>query len=142
MADEDDTGFFKKYKWWLIGAGIVLVLLVGAIMMMPKGTGISRGMKASFLTSKNTMLASTILFMISLGISIYKLSTTRRGPPEDWQTLTAYISTGILALLLLYQSVTRSPVNKIYAQYKIDQKSTVAKLRGQANTLEKKLTQI
>ena len=141
MSEEDTTGFFKKYKWLLIGGGVGIILLV-SVLMLSTGARKSAAMKASLLTSKNAMLASTILFMISLGISIYKLSTTRRGPPEDWQTLTAYISTGILALLLLYQSVTRSPVNKIYAQYKIDQKSTVAKLRGQANTLEKKLTQI
>lgn len=133
---EEDKNFFEKYMWWLIGGGVALV--VAAYFVLSKKGKLSGGaMKANFITSKNGMLISTVLLLMSASFSAYKLWTRKEGDETDRNAWIAYISSIVLALLLLYQSVTRKPVGVVYSEYLQNQTQLSASLKQQANKINK-----
>lgn len=136
---EEDKNFFEKYMWWLIGGGGAFVVgFVLYIVLSKKGKLSGGAMKANFITSKNSMLFSTVLFIASASFSTYKLWNRKEGDETDRNAWIAYISSIVLALLLLYQSVTRKPVAVVYSEYLQNQKQLAASLRSRANNIAKR----
>lgn len=137
---EEDKNFFEKYMLWFIGGGVALVVMFAAYFVLSKKGKLSGGaMKANFITSKNGMLISTVLLLTSASFSAYKLWNRKEGEKTDRNAWIAYISSIVLALLLLYQSVTRKPVAVVYSEYLQNQKQLSASLRSQANNIAKRL---
>ena len=134
MAEEDE-GFLQKYMWWL--GGILVAAIAAYVFLFNKGGGSSGGPEANFPTRKTDMMISMVLLAVFASFSVYKMwNRCEEGKTTDALTWTAYISTIVLLLFVIFQSVTRKPAAEVYENFVQNKRKQVMNLRSRANGLD------